>query len=320
MPAISVLLPVRDAGPWLASSLASLARQTFRDFEVVAVDDGSRDDSGEQLERFAARDARFRVIRTPPRGLPLALATAHAHARAPLLARQDADDVSHRARFALQVEFLHGHPRVAVVGCRVRMFPGAAVGAGMRRWMHWHNRLLTHEAIAREAWIDSPLAHGSALMRRSTVERAGGWLERGWAEDLDLWLRLLESGARFAKLPATLYGWRQHPGSATRRDPRYAVPRFTALKIASLRRGLLRGARRVRLVGVGTSLERWRRALADEGLRVEVHVHGRPGADALAALSPPALLVFMAPAARERWRHALGRSDMRELDDFVFVA
>lgn len=319
MPAISVLLPVRDAAPWLSSSLASLARQTFRDFEVIAVDDGSRDASGDILERFAAGDPRFRVIHTPPRGLPLALAVAHERARAPLLARQDADDLSHRDRLRLQHEFLKAHRSVAVVGCRVRMFPRAAVGAGMRRWMLWHNRLLTHDAMTREAWIDSPLAHGSALMRRAAVERAGGWIERGWPEDLDLWLRLIESGALLAKLPATLYGWRQHPGSATRRDPRYASERFVALKIASLRRGLLAGQPVVRLVGVGTSLERWRHALERSDLRVEAHTIGRPSGPRIAALRRPALLVFTAPPARERWRQALMRSDMRELDDFVFV-
>ncbi len=320
MPDLSVLLPVRDAAPWLPSSLASLARQTFRDFEVIAVDDGSRDDSGGILERFAAADPRFRVIHTPPRGLPLALAAALERAGAPLLARQDADDLSHRDRLGAQREFLRAHRQVAVVGCRVRLFPRAAVGTGMRRWAQWHNRLLTHEAMAREAWIDSPLAHGSALMRRAPIERAGGWIERGWPEDLDLWLRLIRSGGRLAKLPATLYGWRQHPGSATRRDPRYAPERFVALKIASLRHGLLRARHTVRLVGVGRSLERWRGALEQDGFHVEVHACGHPGGAVIGSLAPPVVLVFTAFAARERWREALIRSDMRELDDFVFVA
>src|SRR5213593_1676365 len=70
MPTLSVLLPVRDAGPFLAPALASLWRQTLADFEVIAVDDGSRDGSAEHLERAAAREPRLRVIHTPPRGLP----------------------------------------------------------------------------------------------------------------------------------------------------------------------------------------------------------------------------------------------------------
>jgi len=253
VPALSVLLPVRDAALWLDASLASLWRQTFRDFEVVAVDDGSTDGSGERLERAAEREPRLRVIHTPRRGLARAIATAHAHARAPLLARHDADDLSHRERFALQTAFLRGRPGVAVVGTRLRLFPAAAVRPGMRRWVAWHNALLEHGEMAREVLVESPLAHATALLRRDAVERAGGWVDRGWPEDVDLWLRLLESGARFAKLPRVLYAWRQHPASATWRDPAFSRERILALQQDSLGRGFLRDRRAVGLVAAVAS-------------------------------------------------------------------
>src|SRR5262245_41127174 len=160
MPLISVLMPVRNAAPWLAASLASLARQTFRDFEVIAVNDGSSDASGAMLDRAARREPRLRVVHAPARGLPLALEAARAVARGERIARHDADDLSHRERLALQHAHLATHD-VSVVGCRVRVFP--ATGVGMKRWIDWHNGLLTHDAMAREALIDSPLAHGTAL-------------------------------------------------------------------------------------------------------------------------------------------------------------
>jgi glycosyltransferase involved in cell wall biosynthesis len=319
VPAISVLLPVRNALPYLASSLASLWRQTLGDFEVIAVDDGSTDGSGDLLERAAACEPRLHVIRTPPRGLPSALNTALARARAPLIARHDADDLSHRRRFELQREFLRAHPRVALAGSRLRLFPAPMVGVGMRRWAAWHNALLTHEAMASEMLIDSPLAHGTAMMRAGWLERVGGWAERGWAEDLDLWLRLLEAGGRFAKLPRVLYGWRQHRGSATRRDPRYRRERFIALKRAALERGILSGASSLTLVGVGESLERWRAALG-HARRVNVVEARRPTAQALERMRPPVVLVFVAAPVRARWRDALGDSGMAERQAFIFVA
>jgi len=318
MSAVSVLLPVRNAAPWLASSLASLWRQSLRSFEVIAVDDGSTDGSGERLDREARRERRLRVLHTAALGLPAALNTALAAASAPLVARHDADDVSHRDRLALQAQFLAVDPGATVVGTRVRLFPQGAIGDGMRRWAAWHNSLLTHEAMVRELLIDSPLAHGTAMVRRDALIEAGGWNDRGWAEDLDLWVRLAGRGARFAKLPRALYGWRQHAASSTRTDPRYARERFTALKLAALERGLLARGRRATLVGTGTSLQRWRGAL---GERVRDAVDARRATSGVfASHPPPFVLAYVAPDARRRWRETAEYSGLVELTDFIFVA
>jgi glycosyltransferase involved in cell wall biosynthesis len=320
VPRVSVLLPVRDAAPWLTAALDSLWRQTFPDFEVIAVDDGSRDGSHAILARAALREPRLRVTRTDARGLPAALNTALALARAPLVARHDADDLSHRDRLARQYEFMAHHADVAVVGSRVRLFPGHAIGMGMRRWASWHNSLLEHDAMAREALIDSPLCHGTALARRAWLERVAGWAERGWAEDLDLWIRLLESGARFAKLPYALYGWRQHAGSATRCDPRYSRSSFIALKREALLRGLLRSSSGATLVGVGRSVTEWHATLSQTGLILNAIQTGTPSMRLLRGLHPPLILVFGAAPARERWRRALISQGFKETAEFAFVA
>ncbi|HEY6193459.1 MAG TPA: glycosyltransferase [Candidatus Eisenbacteria bacterium] len=317
-PRLSVLLPVRDAAPWLAASLASLARQTEPGYELIAVDDGSRDESGEILEAASRRDPRIVVRHTSARGLPAALNLALSLARAPWIARHDADDVSHRERFARQLAWLDAHPGVDVLGTRLRLFPGAATGAGMRRWAAWHNALLEHEPMQRELLIDSPLAHGTAMIRRATLQSAGGWRELGWAEDLDLWVRLFRAGARFSKLRETLYGWRQHPASSTRTDERYSHVRFMTLKVAALDAGLLRRGRRATLVGVGSSLQRWRAAL---GTRVAACVEiRRPGPGVAPHWATPVVLALMAPEARRRWRESLARLGWRELREFIFVA
>src|SRR5262245_58126582 len=143
-PAISVLVPVRNALPYLGSSLRSLERQSLGDIEIVAVDDGSTDGSGDALDRMSRREPRLRVVHEPARGLPAALNRGLALARAPLIARHDADDLSHRDRLDLQLRWLAEHPDVAVVGTRLRLFPATSVGIGMRRWAEWHNQLLTH--------------------------------------------------------------------------------------------------------------------------------------------------------------------------------
>jgi len=319
MPAVSVLVPVRNAAPWLTASLASLWRQTDPDFEVVAVDDGSTDDSAAMLEAAAEAEPRLIVVRMPHRGLPAALNEGLARASGRWIARHDADDLSHRARFALQRSLLESESRVAVVGARVRLFPASAAGVGMRRWVRWHNALLTHDAIASEVLIDSPLAHGTAMICREWLERVGGWEERGWPEDLDLWVRMLRAGARFAKRPEVLYGWRQHRGSATRRDPRYRRERFIDLKLDALRQDFLAGRDRTTVVGVGESLARAAAALASLGGVVDAVHAGHPAAATLERLEPPVILVFMSPVARRRWRDALTLEGWIERRDFIFV-
>ena len=316
MPRVSVLLPVRDAAPWLETSLASLARQTLADHEVIAIDDGSRDGSGEILDRAARRDPRLVVRHTRARGLPAALNEALSLARSPWVARHDADDLSHRHRLERQLEWLGSHPSIDVLGTRLRLFP--APGAGMRRWAVWHNALLGHDEMRRELLIDSPLAHGTAMIRRETLAAAGGWRERGWAEDLDLWIRLFAAGARFEKLPYSLYGWRQHSGSSTRTDPRYSRSRFLSLKRAALVAGLLRDGRRATLVGVGASLSRWRETLGQRSVRA--YEIPKPHEKVVPALDPPIVLALVAPVARDRWRAVLTGRGLEELSDFIFVA
>ncbi|HSD67805.1 MAG TPA: glycosyltransferase family 2 protein, partial [Vicinamibacteria bacterium] len=131
MPRVSVLLPVRDAAATLGACLDSLAAQTLADHEVVAVDDGSRDGSGEILRARGGEDPRLRVFPGPRRGLVSALNRALAEARAPLVARMDADDVVRSERLLLPAERLERDAAVDVLGCRVRL-AGAGAGEGMR--------------------------------------------------------------------------------------------------------------------------------------------------------------------------------------------
>ncbi|HSL17172.1 MAG TPA: glycosyltransferase [Methylomirabilota bacterium] len=268
-PAVSVLLPVRDAGPWLEPCLASLARQTLADLEVVAVDDGSTDGSGAVLDAWAARDRRFRILHRPAAGIVPALLEGFQHCRAPLVARMDADDVSHLRRFELQVRLLDADPAVGVVSCLVRHFPRRDLGRGFRLYESWLNSLIDHEAMARERFVESPVAHPSVVVRRELLEAAGGWRDLGWPEDYDLWLRLFAAGARFAKVERFLFFWRDHHSRLTRTDPRYAVPSFLACKAHHLARGPLVGARRVVLWGAGQTGRRLSKRLQAEGVGLD---------------------------------------------------
>jgi glycosyltransferase involved in cell wall biosynthesis len=328
---VSVLLPVRDGEATLAECLASLAAQGLREHEVVAVDDGSRDGTPGLLERAARHDPRVRPVRTPPRGLVAALNTALENARAPLLARMDADDVAHPDRLARQAARLASDARTDVLGCRVRLFGGGAAGnAGMRGYVEWLNTLVEHEAIVRDLYVESPLVHPSVMMRTADLRALGGYRSFEGPEDYDLWLRAHARGLRFAKDPEVLLAWRDRPDRLTRRDPRYAVPRFLALKLEALEGGPLRRPRPVVVWGAGPVGKAWARALLTRGHRLAAFVDVDPrklgrivyGAPVVALSAARAfagalhLAAVGRPGAREQIRAAaagLGLADGRDL-------
>jgi cellulose synthase/poly-beta-1,6-N-acetylglucosamine synthase-like glycosyltransferase len=276
-PAVSVLLPVRDAGAVLDACLDSLATQTLAEHEVVAVDDGSGDDSAERLLARAARDPRVRVLRTPPCGLVAALSLALAEARSPLVARMDADDVARPSRLEAQVRRLGAEPPVDVLGCRVALaaLPGRRTGEGMRAYVDWVNGLLDHAAIARDRFVESPVVHPSVAMPAAVLRSLGGWREFAGPEDYDLWLRAFDAGLRFAKLPDVLLEWRDSPTRLTRTDPRYAPAAFARLKAQALVRGPLAGRPAV-VWGAGPVGKAMARALAEAGAHVAAFVEVDP--------------------------------------------
>jgi glycosyltransferase involved in cell wall biosynthesis len=124
-PEISVLLPFRDAAASLPECLASISAQTWRDFEILCVDDGSTDGGASAIACQAEREPRIRLLRSPGHGLVAALNFGLHQARAPLIARMDADDLMHPRRLALQRTAMLADAGLTVLGSRVTAFPEA---------------------------------------------------------------------------------------------------------------------------------------------------------------------------------------------------
>jgi glycosyltransferase involved in cell wall biosynthesis len=336
VPAVSVLLPVRDASRHLEDCIASLERQTLTEFEVVAVDDGSVDGSAQILDGWAARNPRVRVRHQPSSGLVAALNSGLEDCRAPLLARMDADDISHPRRLELQARELDERTGIGVVSCLVRHFPWRGVGEGFRIYEGWLNSLTTPAAIARERFVESPVAHPSAMVRRELFDRIGGYRDFGGPEDYDLWLRVLEGGVAIAKVERLLYFWREHGERLTRVDGKYSVENFLRCKARYLVSGPLAGARRVVVWGAGQTGRRLSKHLLRGGVPLEVFVdidpekigrtlRGLPiiGVDRLPAMLGAKTVVLAAVAsrgARELIRQQLDAMGLVEGDGYWCVA
>lgn len=221
-PTVSVLMPAYNARRYVARAVESILAQTFDDFELLIIDDGSTDDTRQILERLAARDARVRVVSRPNTGYVVALNELIGMARGELLARMDADDVALPERFARQVAYLRDHPEVVCLGGGTQTIDGAGRVVGLDE-----GRGLDHEeALAVALSGSSPMVHPTIMVRRSAMEAVGGYQVRHWpAEDLDLYLRLAEVG-RLARLPEAVLQYRYHPGSVSEKHQQAQLERF----------------------------------------------------------------------------------------------
>lgn len=217
-PRVTVLMPVHEGERYLREAVDSILRQTFGDFELLAVDDGSRDRTYEILSSY--RDRRIHVRRhTRNEGLIASLNEGLDLAAGEYVARMDADDVAHPERLARQVRFLDAQPDIAAVGTGVRNF-----GAATDSWT------LRHEpaAIRARLLFETALSHPTVMLRASALERLGIRYDPEYplAEDYQLFVELAERAA-LANLPETLLHYRFHGGqtSATNAEQQRATMR-----------------------------------------------------------------------------------------------
>jgi glycosyltransferase involved in cell wall biosynthesis len=272
MPRISVLMPCYNVADTLDETLQSLFAQTESDFEIVAVDDGSSDESLAILQAAAAQDARLRVLAWEHAGIIPALNAGLAACSADYVARMDADDLAQPQRLVLQADYLDAHPNVGLVASRVEGFPKAELRQGFQIYIEWLNSLVSDADIRRERFVESPLAHPSVMFRKALVAEVGGYQEQGWPEDYDLWLRLLERGVRMAKVPELLLSWRDLPQRLTRSDSRYSLENFLRAKAHYLLRGPLEGRDAVLIWGAGMMGRRLSKHLLRGGAPIEAFI------------------------------------------------
>jgi glycosyltransferase involved in cell wall biosynthesis len=331
-------MPVRNAADTLGVALASLTAQTLRDWELIAVPDRCSDDTPAILAHTAAADPRIRIVEPPSPGLVASLNAGLAAARAPFIARFDADDECTPKRLEAQLRFLEEDPDLGACGSLVRFGGDASTQYGYALHVEWINSLGTPAAIALNRFVESPVAHPSMMFRAELIGRLGAYRDCAWPEDYELWLRWLDAGVAFGKVPETLLTWNDPPQRLSRTDPRYSPNAFYACKCHYLAKWIHRerpDARHIFLWGAGRPTRRRFATLPREGIALSGYVDVDPKkiggrADGLAvigpdSLPPPSREVFVIAGvgkrgARERNRANLAALDYIEGRDFLCAA
>jgi len=196
-PAVSVLLPVYNAERTVATAITSILRQSFGEFELLIINDGSADDSARIIRQFD--DRRIRVIERPTNGGLISALNEGIHAsRGEFVARQDADDVSTAERLGHQMAAFSGSPRLGAVGAALQLVQSGKILE--RQWSYPATAALSRW----QALFKTPVAHSAVMYRKETVLSVGGYLEEfKYAEDYELWSRLIEV-ADIISLPSPL--------------------------------------------------------------------------------------------------------------------
>ena len=209
-PEVSVVLSVRNGGADLPKAIDSILVQTFEDFELIAINNGSTDGTRSYLDSIA--DPRVRVFHQADAGLAAALNRGISLARGRYIARQDHDDLADPSRIAKQVEFLDGHPDHALVGTR------AEIWIGDRPSGRFHDHP-TEDAELRFALLfNNYFVHSSVMTRKAALDRVGVYTTdpaRQPPEDYELWSRIARH-YRVANLPERLTVYREVPFSMSR--------------------------------------------------------------------------------------------------------
>lgn len=209
MPTVSIVLPTHNRGSFLVAAIRSVLAQDFSDFELIVVDDGSMDDTAEQVRSVA--DPRVRYLYQENAGRSAARNRGIAAATAPYLAFLDDDDVYLPRKVGVQVRYLDENPRIDLVGGGVKV-----INAHGREIGSWPDVAYPISVELEDALYSCPLMPSTVMLRRSSLGRLSEWFSPRFepVEDKELFLRSLASGWQMVICPEPLSLYRVHGGNS----------------------------------------------------------------------------------------------------------
>ncbi len=228
---VSIIIPFKNTAHFLSECLNSIQDQTYGNWEVLAVNDYSEDDSYELLSQYASRDARIRVFQNKGSGIIPALQTAYVHVQGEFITRMDSDDIMKPNRLDVMAKSLKKHGKGHIAVGQVKYFSERGISAGYDRYEKWINHLTAtgrnYSEIYKECVIPSPCW----MVHRSDFEYCNGFSPNRYPEDYDLTFRFYEMGFKIIPCAHVLHLWRDYDTRTSRTHEHYAQNYFLDIKI-----------------------------------------------------------------------------------------
>jgi len=231
-PIISVVMPVYNSEKYVSEAIKSILKQTFKDFELIIIDDCSTDKTFKIINEYTKQDTRIKYFRNQQNlGCTASLNKGLKHAKGKYLARMDADDVSHKERFKEQVKILDkGYD---LVGTNIIFVDEKGKKKGTRKYS---------EDIKKIIRLESPLAHPSTMFRTSFLKKTGTYNEKYYsAQDYDLWIRFYLNNAKITNIQKELLKYRLHKETIKNIKTKNTIRNTIIIKKEAKKKGLKLG-------------------------------------------------------------------------------
>lgn len=228
---ISIVLPVKNAGLYLEECLDSIISQTYSDWQLIAVNDHSSDDSSSILNSYAGKDTRISVIENKGKGIIPALQTAYEKAQGIYITRIDADDKMSETKLEVFSKALAERQKGTVAVGLVEYFAEKGISDGYRRYADWLNQLTLEKRNFQDIYKECSIPSPNWMMHRKDFEECGAFNSEIYPEDYDLAFRMRAADLDILPIPHVTHYWRDHTERSSRNDPNYQDNRFTQLKV-----------------------------------------------------------------------------------------
>jgi glycosyltransferase involved in cell wall biosynthesis len=228
---ISVIMPVKNTAGYLPECLNSIVRQTEENWELLAVDDNSEDDSLKILNHHAAKDKRIRVFQNPGVGIIPALDLAFNKSNGNYITRMDSDDIMLDIKLKSLKEHLIKKGRKHLAVGQVSYFSDEKLGAGYKKYAQWLNKLSAKSENFKEIYKECVVPSPCWMIHREDLMACGGVRSETYPEDYDLCFRFYREGYKIAGINKILHKWRDYPSRSSRTQEHYSDNRFLDMKI-----------------------------------------------------------------------------------------